>query len=80
MHEPEGNGVAGRFIQYLKEILLWSRTFHTIEEFRGALIDFAERYNRTWLVAHQGYKTPDKVRAERLSVARARIAEQSFAA
>ncbi len=79
VREPEGNGVAERFIRTLKENLLWVRTFRTIVELRVALIDFAERYNRTWLVARHGYKTPDQVRAEQLSVATANIAELPLA-
>jgi hypothetical protein len=35
----------------LKENLLWVRTFDTIEELRAALVEFATRYNETWLVA-----------------------------
>ncbi len=61
---PEGNGVAERFIRTLKENLLWVRAFRTIEELRVALIEFAALYNKTWLVARHGYKTPDQVRAE----------------
>jgi len=80
VREPEGNGVAERFIRTLKENLLWVRTFSTIEELRTALIEFARHYNRTWLVARHGYKTPDQVRAAQLSVARANIAELSWAA
>jgi len=80
VREPEGNGVAERFIRTLKENLLWVRTFSTIEELRAALIEFARHYNRTWLVARHGYKTPDQVRAAQLSVARANIAELSLAA
>ena len=64
VREPEGNGVAERFIRTLKENLLWVRTFKTIEELRAALLDFARRYNETWLVARHGYKTPSKVREE----------------
>jgi transposase InsO family protein len=45
VREPEGNGVAERFIRTLKENLLWGRSFETIEELRQALIDFADRYN-----------------------------------
>src|SRR5208283_171302 len=32
VRQPEGNGVAERFIRTLKENLLWVRTFKTIEE------------------------------------------------
>ena len=35
VREPEGNGVAERFIRTLKENLLWVRTFKTIEELRA---------------------------------------------
>ena len=58
MRQPEGNGVAERFIRTLKENLLWVRTFITIEELRAELVAFARRYNETWLVARHGYKTP----------------------
>ena len=42
MREPEGNGVAERFIRTLKENLLWVRSFETIV--RLALLEF-KRYN-----------------------------------
>ena len=48
----------------LKENLLWVRTFDTIEELRAALVEFARRYNETWLVARHGYRTPAQVRAD----------------
>jgi len=64
VREPEGNGVAERFIRTLKENLLWVKTFDTIEELRAALIEFATRYNETWLVARHGYRTPAQVRAD----------------
>ena len=51
VREPEGNGVAERFIRTLKENMLWVRTFDTIEELRVALVEFATRYNDTWLLA-----------------------------
>ena len=38
VREPEGNGVAERFIRTLKENLLWVRSFDTIEELRAELI------------------------------------------
>ena len=64
VREPEGNGVAERFIRTLKENLLWVRAFDTIEELRAALVEFATRYNQTWLVARHGYRTPAQVRAD----------------
>ena len=62
VREPEGNGVAERFIRTLKENLLWVRDFETIEELRLALIDFARWYNDNWLVARHRYKTPTQIR------------------
>jgi putative transposase len=64
VREPEGNGVAERFIRTLKENLLWVRTFKTIEDLRAELVAFARHYNETWLVARNGYKTPARVREE----------------
>ena len=48
----------------LKENLLWVRIFDTIEELRAALVEFATRYNETWLVARHGYRTPAQLRAD----------------
>ena len=62
VREPQGNGVAERFIRTLKENLLWARTFDTIEELRAALVEFARHYNETWLVARHGNRTPAQVR------------------
>jgi putative transposase len=64
VREPEGNGVAERFIRTLKENLLWVSTFNTIEDLRVALVAFARLYNESWLVARHGYRSPAKVREE----------------
>jgi putative transposase len=63
VREPEGNGVAERFIRTLKEQLLWVRPFETVDELRVALLDFKERYNREWLCERHGHQTPAAVRA-----------------
>jgi putative transposase len=63
VREPEGNGVAERFIRTLKEQLLWVRTFETVEELRLALLEFQERYNREWLCERHGHQSPVAVRA-----------------
>jgi putative transposase len=80
VREPEGNGVAERFIRTLKENLLWVRSFHTIEELRAELIEFARRYNETWLVERHRYQTPAQVRAAQLGVANANLGELSLVA
>ena len=63
VREPEGNGVAERFIRTLKEQLLWVRTFDTVDELRLALLEFKDRYNREWLCERHGHQTPAAVRA-----------------
>ena len=69
VREPEGNGVAERFIRTLKENLLWVRTFDTVEELRQALLAFRESYNTTWLIERHGFQTPAAVRQNQLSPA-----------
>ena len=64
VREPEGNGVAERFIRTLKENLLWVRHFETIEALRLALLEFAAWYNTHWLVARHRHRTPAQVRAD----------------
>jgi putative transposase len=64
VRQPEGNGVAERFIRTLKEQLLWVRRFATVEELRVALLEFKEKYNRLWLLEKHGYRTPGQVRAD----------------
>jgi putative transposase len=63
VREPEGNGVAERFIRTLKEQLLWVRPFETVEELRVALLEFKDRYNAAWLCERHGHQPPATVRA-----------------
>lgn len=63
VREPEGNGVAERFIRTLKEQLLWGRVFETLEELQEALRTFKAWYNQNWLLQRHGHRTPDQVRA-----------------
>ena len=62
VREPEGNGVAERFIRTLKENLLWVRSFDTIEEFRLALLAFKRTYNEQWMLEKYHYRSPAQVR------------------
>lgn len=61
-YEPETNGCAERYIQTLKEQLLWIRRFETLEELRAAVREFARLYNREWLLERHGYRTPIEAR------------------
>jgi transposase InsO family protein len=80
VRQPEGNGVAERFIRTLKENFLWVHTFDTIEELRRGLQDFVAHYNATWLVARHGYRTPNQIRAEQRGLAQCPPANLPLAA
>lgn len=59
---PEGNGCAERFIRTLKEQLLWLRPFRNVEELRLALLEWKDRYNRSWLIERHGHISPQQKR------------------
>jgi putative transposase len=63
VREPEGNGVAERFIRTLKENVLWVRHFATVAELVEALREFRRRYNEQWLIERHGFRTPAQARA-----------------
>ena len=62
VREPQGNGIAERFVRTLKENLLWIHRFDTVEELRLALMEFRDVYNKEWIIGRHGYKTPAQVR------------------
>ena len=64
VREPEGNGVAERFIRTLQENLLWVRSFETIEDLRLALLAFKWTYNEQWMLAKYDYRSPAQVRRD----------------
>jgi len=80
VRQPEGNGVAERFIRTFKENFLWVHTFDTIEDLRRGLRDFVAHYNATWLVARHGYRTPNQIRADQRRVAQSAAADLPLAA
>ena len=47
---------------------------------RAALVEFATRYNETWLVARHGYRTPAKVRADQCRIDQNATADLKLAA
>lgn len=64
VREPQGNGIAERFVRILKENLLWVRSFDTVEELRLALLAFKDTYNRQWRIGRHGYRSPAQVREQ----------------
>ena len=68
VRQPECNGCVERFIRTLKEQLLWVRVFQNVEELRGALAEFRERYNQRWIVQRLGYFTPAQARQQLLAL------------
>ena len=58
MGEPQGNGVAERFIRTLKEQCLWSKLFDETDDLRQGVAAFVEIYNDEWLIERLGHRTP----------------------
>ncbi len=56
--EPQGNGVAERFIRTLKEQCLWARLFDDVDDLRQGVATFIETYNNEWLIERLGHRTP----------------------
>jgi len=66
-YEPETNGCAEKFIQTLKEQVLWIERFATFEELRAAVRKFAATYNAHWLLERHRYRTPIEARQHLLT-------------
>ena len=73
-YEPETNGCAEKFIQTLKEQILWLERFATFEELRAAVRQFAVTYNREWLLERHDYRTPTEAREHQLALAQTAVA------
>ena len=61
-YEPETNGVVEKFIQTLKEQVLWIERFDTLEQLRARIRQFAADYNEHWPLERHGYRTPRQAR------------------
>jgi transposase InsO family protein len=67
VREPEGNGIAERFIRTLEENLLWVQSFTTVAALVEALREFKRLYNEHWLIERHGFRTPSQARSESLA-------------
>jgi putative transposase len=56
-YEPGTNGCVEKFIQTLKEQVLWIERFDTLDELRARIRRFARDYNEHWLLERHGYRT-----------------------
>ena len=68
-YEPETNGCAEKFIQTLKEQVLWIERFDTFEALRDAVRAFTVTYNHEWLLERHNYRTPTEAREHLLNQA-----------
>ena len=66
-YEPETNGCAEKFIQTLKEQVLWIERFDTFEALRNAVRAFTVTYNHEWLLERHNYRTPTEAREHLLN-------------
>lgn len=60
--EPQGNGIAERFMRTLKEQCLRRHTFTTLAEARETIRKFIETYNNQWVLQRLNYQTPAQAR------------------
>jgi transposase InsO family protein len=61
-YEPQTNGVVEKFIQTLKEQVLWIERFDTLEQLRARIRQFASDYNQCWLLERHDYRSPRQAR------------------
>jgi hypothetical protein len=64
VREPDGHGVAERFIRTLIENLLRVRHFATAAERAVALQELRRRDNGEWLIERLGFRTPGQARRD----------------
>ena len=70
VRQPQGNGVAERLIRTVKEQILWTRNFDTIEDLPQELGVFVERCNAGWLCQRHWHRTPSQIGAEQRALDR----------
>jgi len=69
--QPQGNGIAERFIETLKDQAIYGHIFHNAEEVRQAIQTFIAKYNHFWRLERLGFLTPAETRQAALDKAAA---------
>ena len=59
---PTGNAVVERFIQTIKEELIWTRDWHSIDELNAAVQQWLQMYNKQRPHQALNWKTPSQHR------------------
>jgi transposase InsO family protein len=73
-YEPETNGCVEKFIQTLKEQVLWIERFASFEALRARVRQFARDYNEHWLLERHAYRTPTEARTHFAALAQTAMA------
>jgi len=69
--QPQGNGIAERFIETLKNQAIYAHIFHNAEEVRQAIHIFIANYNHLWRLERLDFLTPVEARQAALDKAAA---------
>jgi len=65
--QPQGNGIAERFIKTLKQQSLYGRIFRNTQEADQAVSAFVQQYNNPWRIERLGFLTPAEARTQVLT-------------
>ena len=65
--QPQGNGIAERFIKTLKQQAIYGRVFRKAQEVDQAVADFVHHHNHHWRIERLHFFTPAEARHLALS-------------
>lgn len=60
--QPQGNGIAERFIKTLKQQAIYGHVFRNAQEVHQAVAKFVHQYNRHWRIERLRFLTPAEAR------------------
>jgi len=61
--QPQGNGIAERFIKTLKQQSIYGRVFQNTQEVHQAVAEFVHHYNHHWRIERLRFLTPVEARS-----------------
>ena len=60
--QPQGNGIAERFIKTLKQQAIYGHVFRNAQEVHQAVATFVQHYNHHWRIERLRFLTPEEAR------------------